>query len=356
MSAIDTFFLEQVARMHTLPYFTSKYIVAGGIVVISIAAAFVLLLIFSLYLKRIASKTETIIDDLIFDKTKKPLFFLILVYGLKLALIDLGWNGLTSKVVSSLLAITFVFILLRVVDIIVESWGQTFAKKTDTKLDDVLLPLFHKIGKVVFTIVSLMWVLHIWEINITPYLAGVGLSGIVLGLALQDSLKNILGGINLMMDKTYQIGDKIKLESGEIGKIHDIGLRTTKLVTFDNEVVYIPNGYLANSRVSNFTHPDTKVRGKVEFMVGYGIDVMKVKKLIHDTIVKQVKELAKGKDVTVQFYEMGDFGLKFRVFFWVEHWDREAAVKMEITELIYNTLNKAKIEIPYPTQVVYVKK
>ena len=81
-----------------------------------------------------------------------------------------------------------------------------------------------------------------------------------------------------------------------------------------------------------------------------------MKKVIHDSIVKQVKELAKGKDVTVQFYEMADFGLKFRVFFCTEHWDKEAGVKMEITQLVYNTLNKAKIEIPYPTQVVYVKK
>jgi small-conductance mechanosensitive channel len=91
-------------------------------------------------------------------------------------------------------------------------------------------------------------------------------------------------------------------------------------------------------------------------MVGYGEDVEKVKKLIHDTIVKQVKELAKGKDVTVQFYEMADFGLKFRVFFWTEHWDKEAGVKMEITQLVYDALNKAKINIPYPTQVVHVRK
>ena len=356
MNSIDLFLLELVQRLHQSPFVTNKYFAAGVILVTAAVLAFVILFVFSLYLKRIASKTETIIDDLIFDKTKKPLFFLVLVYGVKIALLDLGWDGVMSKLVGSVLAITFAFIFLRMFDIIVESWGQTFAKKTDTKLDDVLLPLFHKIGKVVFTLVSLMWVLHIWEINITPYLAGVGLSGIVLGLALQDSLKNILGGINLMMDKTYQLGDKIKLESGEIGKIHDIGLRTTKLVTFDNEVVYIPNGYLANSRVSNFTHPDTKVRGKVEFMVGYGVDVEKVKNLIHTVIVKQIKELAKGKDVTVQFYEMGDFGLKFRVFFWTEHWDKEAGVKMEITQLVYNTLNKAKIEIPYPTQVVHVRR
>src|SRR3989338_4367838 len=220
MNSIDLFLLELVQRLHQSPLITNTYVVAGVILVTAAVLAFVILFVFSLYLKRIASKTETIIDDLIFDKTKKPLFFLVLVYGVKIALLDLGWNGVMSKLVSSLLAITFAFIFLRMFDIIVDSWGQTFAKKTDTKLDDVLLPLFHKIGKVVFTLVSLMWVLHIWEINITPYLAGVGLSGIVLGLALQDSLKNILGGINLMMDKTYQLGDKIKLESGEIGKIH----------------------------------------------------------------------------------------------------------------------------------------
>ena len=353
---IENFLLDLIGSIHQLPYLENKYLAAVAILLATVIIAQVVLFLFSLYLKRIASKTETIIDDLIFDKTKKPVFFLILVYGLKITLLDLGWIGLTAKIVDSLMAITFLFILMRVFDIIVESWGQTFAKKTDTKLDDVLLPLFHKIGKVVFTLISLMWLLHIWGVNITPYLAGVGISGIVLGLALQDSLKNVLGGINLMMDKTFQIGDKIKLESGELGKIHDIGLRSTKLVTFDNEVLYVPNGYLANSRVMNFTHPDNRVRGKVEFMVGYGEDVEKVKKLIHDVVIKNVKELAKGKEVTVQFYEMADFGLRFRVFFWTEHWDKEAGVKMEITKLVYDTLNKNKIGIPYPTQVVYVKK
>ncbi len=356
MGAVETFLGRFIEQVHKVPYLDNIYLAAIAILIATGIIAQIMLFLFSLYLKKVAAKTETIIDDLIFEKTKRPVFFLILIYGLKLALLDLGWLGLVSKIVDSLMAIMFVFILLRVFDIIIESWGQTFAKKTDTKLDDVLLPLFHKIGKVVFTLISLMWLLHIWGVDITPYLAGVGISGIVLGLALQDSLKNILGGINLMMDKTYQIGDKIKLESGEVGKIHDIGLRTTKLVTFDNEIVYVPNGYLANSRVMNFTHPDTKVRGKVEFMVGYGVDVEKVKRVIHNAIIKQVKDLAKGKEVTVQFYEMGDFGLKFRVFFWVEHWDQEAKVKMEITQLVYDALNKAKIEIPYPTQVVYVKK
>ncbi len=355
MNTLDLFLLDVVQRLHQSPYAINKYVVAGLILLSAVVLAFVVLFVFSLYLKRVASKTETIIDDLIFDKTKKPLFFLILVYGVKIGLLDLGWNGVMSKMIDSLLAVTFAFIFLRVFDIIIESWGQTIAKKTDTQLDDVLLPLFHKVGKVVFTLISIMWVLHIWEVDITPYLAGVGISGIVLGLALQDSLKNILGGINLMIDKTFLIGDKIKLESGEVGKVHDIGLRTTKIVTYDHEILFVPNGYLANSRVLNFTRPSPKVRVKVEFTTTYGTSVEKVEKIVLHAI-EGISDILKDPKPSVQFYEMGDFALKFRVFFWVHSWEKEGEKKLEAVELVYNTLNKHKIKIPYPTHVVKMEK
>ena len=125
-------------------------------------------------------------------------------------------------------------------------------------------------------------------------------------------------------------------------------------MTFNNEVVYIPNGYLANSRVMNFTQPDTKVRGRVDFSVEYGTDVEKVRKVVLG-VVGKIDGVSKKQAPSVQFFEMGDFALKFRVFFWVEHWDKEAAMQLKITEEIYNALNKAKIKIPYPTQVVHVK-
>lgn len=301
-----------------------------------------------------ASKTETIIDDLIFKYTSKPIFFLILVFGLKLVLFNIGWHDKLENLVDNLLAVTFLFVLMRILDVIIEGWGITFSKRTESKLDDVLLPLFHKAAHIVFVIIALMWSLNIWGIDITPYLAGVGISGIVLGLALQDSLKNVLGGINLLIDKTYQIGDKIKLESGEVGIIHEIGLRSTKLMTFNNEIVFIPNGYLANSRVMNFTQPDTRVRGRVDFGVEYGTDVEKVRKVVIGTVSK-IEGVAKKPAPAVQFFEMGDFALKFRVFFWVEHWDKEAAMQLKITEEVYNALNKAKITIPYPTHIVYHK-
>tara|TARA_Y100000310_G_C20657594_1_gene802815 strand:+ start:637 stop:1698 length:1062 start_codon:yes stop_codon:yes gene_type:complete len=347
-----------VGWLSTLPggnYLTNDYVVSAMILVLAILISGVVMLIFTKYFERLSKKTKTKMDDLIVEKVKSPLFYFILVYGIKLAVINLGFNGIVTKLVDSLMALVFVLILVRLLDIFIDAWGMTFAKKTKTKIDDVLLPLFHKASRVVFIVISIMWVLHIWEIDITPYLAGAGIVGLVLGMALQDSLKNVFGGVTLILDKTYKVGDKVKLESGEVGTIHDIGLRSTKLVTYDNEIIYIPNGYLANSRVQNYTRPSPKIRVKVNFGVEYGSDVDKVKKVVL-AAVKKMKGILFDPEPGVQFLEMGDFALKFNALFWVEDWSEAWGKKLEATQVVYETLGKAKIGIPFPTQTIKLEK
>jgi len=171
---------------------------------------------------------------------------------------------------------------------------------------------------------------------------------------LQDSLKNIFGGVTLLLDKTYHFGDKIRLESGEVGTIHDIGLRSTKIITFDSEVIYVPNGYLANSRVLNYSRPDPKVRAHVFFGVEYGTEIKKVEKVVLGVLTK-MHDVMEDPAPTVQFLEMGDFALKFQANLWVDRWDKSWNKKLEATEKIYDALRKAKIGIPFPTQTVYLK-
>jgi MscS family membrane protein len=255
------------------------------------------------------------------------------------------------KVVNSIMALVFVLIILRAVGLSMEAWAMTFAKKTKTKVDEVIIPLLQKSAKVVFLIVAVLWVLDIWQINITPYLAGAGIAGLVLGMALQDSLKNIFGGLTLILDKTFKAGDKVRLESGEVGTIYDIGLRSTKLVTYDHEIIYIPNGYLPNSKIQNYTRPSPKVRVNVKFGVEYGTEIGTVKKVVLSVITKN-KEILSEPEPVVDFVEMGDFALLFEAKFWVEKWDTAFAKKIEMTEAIYNALNKSKIGIPFPTQTV----
>ncbi len=336
-------------------YFQNKYLFALVVVLFFALAAKLLLFVFNLYLRKFAAKTKTKFDDLIFEHTKRPLFYLVFMYGIKIAVLHLGFIGVTTKIVHSIMAALFLLILMRVIDVFIETWGFSIAKKTKTKVDEVLLPLLHKIGKAIYLIIAFLWILKIWDIDITPYLAGVGISGLVLGFALQDTLKNVFGGMSLLLDKTYQIGDKVKLESGEVGVIHDIGLRSTKLVTYDNEALYIPNGYLANSRVLNYTRPTPAVKVTVLFGVEYGSEAENVRKVVL-AVFNKMDGVQKDPVPAVQFLEMGDFALKFRAQFWVEHWSNAFGKKIEATEKIYDALNKAKIGIPFPTQTIYLKK
>ncbi len=346
-----------IKLIETLPlggYEQNVFVHGGFVLALFVLVGIALLFVYSHYLQRLAKKTKTEFDDMVLNHTKKPLFYLVLAYGLKTAVLTTGITGTASKVVNSVMAAVIVLIVLRTIDVIIETWGITMAKKTKTNLDDVLLPLFHKIINVIFVIIALLWILKIWGIDIGPYLAGVGISGIVLGLALQDSLKNIFGGITLILDKTFQPGDKIKLESGEVGMIHEIGLRSTKLTTFDNEIIYIPNGYLANSRIQNYTRPNPKVRVVVPFGVEYGVDIATVKKIILKEL--NAMKIMKDPEPLVHFIEMGDSALTFEAKFWVERWDEAYGPKLEAIERIYDALNKANISIPFPTRTVYMKK
>lgn len=344
-----------LTEVRSIPYLNNPYLGSLAIVLIFALLARILVFLFEWYLKVVAKHTTSELDDMIVKYLKTPLVMLSVVFGVKLALLNLNAVKVLMDIVNSVFLVTVLYVIMKIVDINIEGWGKKFASKTETKLDDLLLPLFHKVAKVLFVLIAIVLVLHVWDIDVTPYLAGLGISGIVLGLALQDSLKNIFGGVSLIMDGTYEIGDKIKLESGEIGKIMDIGLRSTKMMTYDNEVLYVPNGFLANSRVLNFTRPDTKVRSKVEFGVAYGSDVEKVKKVV-GAVLSKTEQISKDPAPKIQFYEMGDFALKFRVFFWVDHWDKEAEKKVEANEKIYEALRSAKINIPFPTQTVYVEK
>ncbi|MFH1276325.1 MAG: mechanosensitive ion channel family protein [Candidatus Woesearchaeota archaeon] len=348
------FIINILSKISYSNYIENLYLQSALILISFLILAYLVIFIFKKYLEQFALKTKNKIDDMLVDHTKKPLFYLILAYGIKIALLNLNVNGSITNLVESVMAIVFLFILLRVIDIFIEIWSNTFAKKTKTTFDDVLLPLLHKISKVVFVIIALLWVLKIWNINITPYLAGVGISGLILGMALQDSLKNIFGGISLITDRNFHVGDAIMLDSGELGVIQEVGLRSTKLLTYDHELFFVPNGLLANMKIKNFVRPNNRVRKIVEFSVAYGSKPDKVKKVVLETL-KKIESIYDEPYMDVIMIEMADSGIKFKARFWVD-WENAYSKFVEATEKIYQALGKEKIEIPFPTRTIYLKK
>lgn len=311
---------------------------------------------------KLVKKTKTQIDDVIVNKTNKPISILLILIGIRLSLFPLGLNQITldilENIILSLIIADLTFIAVVAFDAIIDEWGKRFADKTDSELDKDILILFHRFSRIFLFIIGFLFILPLWGIQIGPLITSLGIAGIAVAFALQSTLGNIFGGVSLILDRSIKVGDVIKLDNDTIGTVVDVGLRSTKIKTFDNELIILPNGKLADTKIMNYLQPDPKVRCAIEFGVEYGSDVDDVKKIVLDAINSMPNVLKNPEDVhaKIMFMEMGDFALKFRALFWVSTFDERFPTKEIALEKIYNSLRKHKIGIPFPTRTVYLSK
>lgn len=340
-------------------YIQNDYLRAGAILIGLFIVLRVIFYGIQKLIVKLTSKTKTDVDDLLVKRTSKPITFLILLGGIRIALEELpiteSLQDILHKVIFSFI-ILFVSILVYVViDVIILRAWKNFTKKTKSDIDDNLVNLTHSFLKIVLVVFILLYTLDYWGVQIGPFLAGAGIAGIAIAFALQSSLSNIFGGISIILDKTVKVGDLIYLDNETRGEVISVGLRSTRIKNFDNEIVIVPNGIIANSKVQNIALPEPKVRVVVPFGVAYGSDVDKVKKLVLKEI-KKVKDIVNEPEPHVKFLEMASSSLNFNAYFYINSFENRLGAKDEANTLIYNALNKAGISIPFPQMDVYLKK
>lgn len=339
----------------------NKYLTAAAIFIIFYVISEIVVIIFEKVLLKLARKTKTEVDDVLIQRTNKPISFLLFSIGLKLALMSLNFEGkiayVANGIVYSLLVITAVYIGYVVLDVLIKYWGIKFAEKTKSTVDDHLFALFHKFLKVMLYVAILLLVLKVWGIQIGPLLAGLGIAGIAIAFALQGTLGNIFGGISMILDKNISVGEVIVLDATTKGKVEDIGLRSTKIRSFDNDYIIVPNSELASKKLQNITKPDPSVRVVIPFGVAYGSDIAKVKNVVLKEIEKIEGKIEDEKKApSVRFLEMGDSALLFKAYFWMKDYTERFRAIDEANTFIYNALNKNKITIPFPQMDVHLKK
>ena len=337
-------------------FILNEYSYAAFILFGFIVLAFLLRYVYKVVFLRIAKKTKTDIDDKLFASTKWPLSLIVIFIGAKVAILTITLSerasNLANHILDSTLVILITVLIASIINILITSWGRKFTERTKSDVDDQLLDIFHKFINILFIILAFLFILGKWGVEIGPLLASLGIAGIAIGFAVKDTLANIFGGIQLILDKTYKVGDKIELKDGTIGIIQDISLRSTRIRTYDNELVIIPNGKMSNEAIINHVQPDIKARVVVPFCVEYGSDVKKVQKVVL-TALKKIENIMDNPEPAVLFMEMADFSLNFRAQFWVPNYEQKFMAKIKANELIYEALNKSGIGIPFPTRTVY---
>ncbi|MCB0584194.1 MAG: mechanosensitive ion channel family protein, partial [Phaeodactylibacter sp.] len=143
-----------------------------------------------------------------------------------------------------------VYILLRILDVFM-FYADRFTQRTESKMDEQLLPVMRRIIQFLFLAGGVIQILRVLQVDITTLIAGISIGGLALALAAQDTLKNFFGSMMIFLDKPFQIGDWINF-SGVDGTVEEVGFRSTRVRTFANSLVYVPNGKLADMVVNNY--------------------------------------------------------------------------------------------------------
>jgi len=217
------------------------------------------------------------------------------------------------------------------------------------------LPLFNNVTLVVVLAIAGYLFFHIWNIDMTAWLASAGIVGIAVGFAAKDTLANLFAGIFILADAPYKIGDYIVLDNAQRGKVTNIGLRSTRILTREDVEVTVPNSIIGNSSVINESGgPHVKHRVRVPVGVAYGSDIDLVRSVL-TKIADDEEEVCADPEPRVRFRRFGNSALEFELLSWVEEPEIRGRVVDSLNCQIYHQFRDQGIEIPYSKHDVYVK-
>lgn len=335
---------------------TSPYVNALVLVIAFIIIAKALDLFLDRVMRRFTRFTKSDIDDRIMDVIHKPVYFTVILIGLAIAV---EYLKLSEKVafyangtLYSLAAIIWMVTAIKICNTIIEHVVLRVSDVTGLSRD--IIPLLENVFKTVIIVGSLMVVLSIWKINITPLLASAGIAGVAVAFAAKDTIANFFGGISVFVDKPFKIGDYIVLDQGERGEVVAIGVRSTRIRTRDDIQITIPNSIIANTKIINESAPVPNFRVRVPVSVAYGSDI----DLVQQTLLKiasQNGNVIDDPEPRVRFRQFGDSSLNFELLCWAKEPALRGLTVHELNCSIYKTFNEMGIRIPFPQRDVHMR-
>lgn len=327
-----------------------------------LGVALIVYIILNPGIKALASRTKTDLDDEFVRIVTRPVFILILVFGIKQSLESFQLPLLFFRILNiawdTIFAIAIIWMAYRLWSSVILTIGKKAAAKTESKLDDRLYPLFEKIGGVIIIIAGLFYIVDALGFDTTFFAAGGAILSLVIAFAAQDTLGNFFSGIFLLLDQPFEEGDDIQIETGEVCRVEHIGLRSTKLLyKAKHEHFIMPNNMLANARIINLLRPDRFYKINIPIGVAYGSDV----KLVKETLMKVATEhpLVLDDDEHkpwVWFMSFGGSSLDFKLYAWVGDVYTRFQVMSDLCEAIDHEFRVAGIDIPFPqTTISFLK-
>ncbi len=309
-------------------------------------------------LKSLAYRTESVIDDILVHSFHHLIMFWFGAGGIYISLHQFPITPQTHAVLIKLFWCIIIFSFTLFIARLLVELTKYYTSKVSGLAGSV--SVFTNIIKIVVFSIGTMIILQYLGISITPIITTLGVGGLAVALALQDTLSNFFAGIQILVSKQVRPGDFIRIENAnEEGIIKDITWRNTLVETPQGNVIVVPNAKFSQSMIVNMYLPERKLLFRVEGSVSYDSDLEQVEKILIEIGKKILLENEGGiKDFEpfVRFYAFGDSAIQFRLILACESYEYQFALTHKSIKLIHRTFKEKGIEIPFPQRVLHLQK
>ena len=337
--------------------FMNESRVLGGLIIVGIfcIGAWIVDLFVDRVLLALARKSRFHLDDEIVKILHRPIWVSIVLMG---ALTGVRWispkppfNFILVAAIKSVLVLIWAVAINRIIMRIADDWIRHWRESGRTGRE--IIRLGGNISRLVVLAGAIFFLLSLWKINITPLLASAGIAGVAVALAAKETLSNFFGGVSVLLDRPYKVGDYIVLDSGERGEVVEIGLRSTRMLTRDDVQISIPNSIITNTKVINESAPEPRFRVRIKVGVAYGTDVDQVEEVLL-TAARNNGLVVQEPEPRVRFRTFGDSSLDFELLCWARRPHDKGRITHELNRDIYKSFDQVGIVIPFPQRDVYV--
>lgn len=307
-------------------------------------------------LKKIAARTQLFGHELIFESLRGKTLIWFFLAGLYSAIFTFS---LTPNV-SSLLQKALIAIFLLTVTLVLAKLAAGFVTLAGQRSKGVLpsASLLSNLAKVLVYVFGFLMILQSLGIPITPIIATLGIGGLAVALAFQDTLSNLYAGLFLIVSQQVRPGDYVELENGEAGYVTDITWRNTTIRELPNNLVVVPNTKLASAILKNYHLPAKEIVFQVPVGVSYNSNLEQVEQ-VTVAVAQEVMQTVSGGvpefEPFILYNEFGEFSIHFNVFLRVQEFSDQRLVKHEFIKRLHKCYQEKGIEIPFPTRTMYLK-
>ena len=334
----------------------------------SLLVLFILLLmkniitkIFLNFLKKLAKKTKTKVDDEIIEIIEPPLksFLTFLCFYIAFLILNIGkyYNVVALKIMISIVIVETSWAFYRADNIFSQAMENFFRKK-NSEIGLSFVPFFNKFIKTSVVVLGFILIVQEWGYNIGAIITGLGIGGLAVALAAKDTLANMFGGITIIMDRPFKIGDWVKIGSTE-GIVEDIGFRSTRIRTFEKSLISVPNSVIANTAIENFSRRGER---RISYKIGvtYSTPKDKLKGAVEKIreMLKKHPGISKSSTLLVYFTEFADSSLNIFIYCFTvtSVWSEYLKIREDVNLKIMEIMESLGIEFAFPSMSIYIEK